>query len=185
MQRRRARLLAAAVIAGVKTAAAEEPPAPVFAGHPYLTLYTKEVSLDGSAVRLGNGKMALAVGSSMAAFYSRWFSIQGAAQGTFEPGSGRQTYDTRAVLRFVWPEPFLGRIFVFGGVGTTVFLQEREPESGLFERGLGPILAAGVWGQLSEKIRLRAEVRDHWIVLGQLTASHNVYGTISLVQQIR
>jgi hypothetical protein len=171
---------------GGRTAAADEPPPPpVFKGHPYLTLYTKEVSLDGSAVRMGDGRFALAGGSSMAAFYTRWFSILGGAQGGFDPSSKRQTYDTRAVFRFVWPEPLLGRVFLYGGVGMTVFFFEAEARSDSFRRGLGPVAAAGAWVQLGDRFRLRAEVRDQWLVLGDTTLPHNVFGTLSLVQQIR
>lgn len=185
MPRRWTGCILLAGLLGGTTASAEEAPAPVFQGHPYLTLYTKEVSGEGSAVRLGNGRFAVAGGSSMAAFYTRWFSILGGAQGSYELKSGRQVYDTRAVLRFIWPEPLLGRVFFYGGVGMTVFFFEEQAKSSQFVRGLGPIAAGGFWVQLSDKFRLRAEVRDHWLVFGQTDLTHNVYGTLALVQQIR
>ncbi|MCS6901491.1 MAG: hypothetical protein RMJ98_17830 [Myxococcales bacterium] len=159
--RNRAAFLLPFVLLGVsRTASAEELPAPVFPGHPYLTLSTKEVSGDGSVAWLSGGQVAFGVGSSMAAFYAPWFSILGGAQGGYVPGTKRQTYDTRAVLRFVWPEPLRGRVFVYGGVGMTVFFVEGLERDGAFRRGLGPLAAAGAWVQLTEKFRLRAEVRD-------------------------
>jgi hypothetical protein len=47
------------------------------------------------------------------------------------------------------------------------------------------VAAAGAWVQLGDRFRLRAEVRDQWLVLGDTTLPHNVFGTLSLVQQIR
>jgi hypothetical protein len=176
-------LLVPVLLGQGRPAAAEEPPAPVFRGHPYLTLYTKEVSGDGAVARLSDGRVALVGGSSMAAFYTRWFSILGGAQGGYAPASKRQTYDTRAVFRFVWPEPLLGRVFLFGGVGMTVFFAETPERDGAFRRGLGPLAAAGAWVQLSSTFRLRAEVRDQWLLAGE--TGHNLFGGLSLVQQIR
>jgi hypothetical protein len=172
-----------ALLAVSHPAAAEEPPAPVFRGHPYLTLYTKEVSGDAAVARLSGGRMAFVGGSSMAAFYTRWFSILGGAQGGYAPASKRQTYDTRAVFRFLWPEPLLGRVFLFGGVGMTVFFAETPERDGAFRRGLGPLAAAGAWVQLTGTFRLRAEVRDQWLLAGE--TGHNLFGGLSLVQQIR
>ncbi|MCU0656088.1 MAG: hypothetical protein MUF64_12800 [Polyangiaceae bacterium] len=168
-----------------REAAAEDEPAPLFPGHRYLSVYTKEVSGEGSVVRLGNGRLGFSGGSSMAAFYRPWLSIQGSAQGVFEARSGRQSYDTRAVLRLIWPEPLLGRLFLFAGVGGSVFFFEEEARSGRFVRGLGPVLAGGLWVQLTDRLRLRAEVRDHWLIFGQTELTHNVFATVSLAQQIR
>ena len=67
----------------------------------------------------------------------------------------------------------------------TVFFFEAEARSDSFRRGLGPVAAAGAWVQLSDKFRLRAEVRDQWLIFGDTTLPHNVFGTLSLVQQIR
>lgn len=170
---------------GVTSVRAEEPPAPVFPGHPWLSTYTKEVSLDGSAARLGDGKWVAAGGSSMAAFYTPWLSIQGAAQGALGLGGGRQTYDTRALLRFIWPQPVLSRLFFYGGIGVTVFFFEQTAQSDVFRRGLGPVGAVGVWAQLTDRMRLRAEVRDQWLVFGQTDLTHNVFATLSLATQYR
>jgi len=166
-------------------ALAEEPPAPVFEGHPYLSTYTKEVSLDAAAARLGDGKLAPVFGSSMAAFYTPWLSIQGGAEGALGLNHGRQTYDTRAALRLIWPRPVLSRLFFFGGLGVTVFFYEGQAGSGDFKRGLGPAAVAGVWGQLTDRFRLRFEVRDQWLIFGQTDLPHNLFASLSLVTQYR
>lgn len=177
-------VLVVSVVSWAGVARADEPPAPVFDGHPMLATYTKEAALEGGAARLGDGRWSLAAGSSLAAFYAPWFSLQGAAHTTLRPGGGPQTYDTRAVARFGTPRPLAGRFFFYAGGGFTVFFVE-QAAGGAFDRGLGPVVDVGAWAQLGDRVRLRLDVRDHWLVFGKTDLAHNLFVGLSLVTLYR
>jgi hypothetical protein len=163
---------------------AEEDP-PVFPGHRDLTVRTKEVALEGSYVRLGDGTSTLASGAAVAVFYKPWLSILGAAH--FAPGffDTRQTYDTRAVIRLVYPEPIVGHLFLYGGVGGTVLFYENPNDSDAYRRGFGVVGAIGAFYQLFERFRVRVEARDHWLLSNGGPMRHNVFVTLSLVTLYR
>lgn len=166
-------------------ARADDEDAPVFPGHRDLTVRTKEVALEGSYLRLGDGRSTLASGAAVAVFYKPWISILGAAH--FAPGffDTRQTYDTRAVVRLVYPEPIVGHLFVYGGFGGTVLFFEEPNDSDRYTRGFGVIGAAGAFYQLLERFRVRLEARDHWILSNGEGIRHNIYVTLSLVSLYR
>jgi hypothetical protein len=166
-------------------AVAQEDTTPVFPGHSDLVVRTKEVALEGSATRLGDGSTTLSGGGAMAAFYKPWLSLLGGA--TFSPGlfRTRQHYDTRAVARLVWPEPVVGRLFVYGAAGLTVFFYEEPRDGDAFRRALGPVFGAGAFYQISDRIRIRLEGRDHWLFSGGDGMRHNLFGTLSLVTLYR
>ena len=166
------------------TAHADEEP-PVFPGHRDLTVHTKEVALEGSYVRLGDGTSTLASGAAVSVFYKPWISILGAAH--FAPGffDTRQTYDTRALVRLVYPEPVVGHLFVYGGVGATVLFFEEPNDSDRYKRGFGAIGAVGAFYQVLERFRVRVEARDHWILVNGDDMRHNVFVTLSLVTLYR
>ena len=159
--------------------------APVFEGHADLSVRTKEVALEGSATRLGDGKFALSGGAAVGAFYKPWLSLLGAAN--FSPGffGTRQHYDTRAVARLIYPEPVVGHLFVYTGVGVAVMFMEDPVDSDLYRRGFGLVGALGAFYQLGEKFRVRLEARDHWLVVNGDGLRHNVFATLSLVTLYR
>jgi hypothetical protein len=179
------RLLALALLLLAGNAQAEEDEAPVFPGHRDLTVHTKEVALEGSYVRLGDGSSTLASGAAVAVFYKPWISILGAAH--FAPGffDTRQTYDTRALVRLVYPEPVIGHLFLYGGVGGTVLFFEEPNNSSSYQRGFGVIGAIGAFYQLFDRFRVRVEARDHWLLYNGDLMRHNVFVTLSLVTLYR
>ncbi len=158
---------------------------PVFEGHPALTIRTKEVAVEGSATRLGDGHATLSGGAAVASFYKPWLSLLGGA--TFSPGllGARQHYDTRAVARLVWPEPIVGSLFVYAGVGASVFFYESERASNDWRRSFGPVGALGAFAQVADKFRIRLEARDHWLFVRSEGMRHNVFVTLSLVTLYR
>lgn len=157
----------------------------MFEGHADLTTRTKEVALEGSVTRLGDGRATLSGGAAVAAFYKPWLSLLGAAN--FSPGffGSRQHYDTRAVARLIYPEPLVGHLYVYAGVGLSVWFFEEPRDSERYERAFGVVGALGSFYQLSEKFRLRLEVRDHVLVINAEGMRHNVFGTLSLVTLYR
>jgi len=158
---------------------------PVFPGHPDLTVRTKEVALEGSYVRLGDGRSTLASGAAVSTFYKPWISILGAAH--FSPGlfDTRQAYDTRAVVRLIYPEPIVGHLFVYGGLGATVLFFEEPNDSDRYKRAFGGVAAVGAFYHLLERFRVRVEVRDHWLMFNGGGMRHNVFATLSLVSLYR
>lgn len=159
--------------------------APVFDGHADLSVRTKEAALEGSATRLGNGEYTLSGGAAVAAFYTPWLSLLGAAH--FSPGlfKTHQTYDTRAVARLIYPEPVVGHLFVYTGVGVTVMFYEDPLDSDVYRRSFGLVGALGAFYQLGDKIRLRLEARDHWLVVNGDGMRHNLFATLSFVTLYR
>lgn len=159
--------------------------APVFEGHADLSTRTKEVALEGSVTRLGDNRWTLSGGAAVGAFYKPWLSLLGGA--TFSPGffGARQHYDTRAVARLIYPEPLIGHLFVYGGVGVTVWFLEDPLDSETYRRAFGVVGAIGSFYQLGERFRLRLEVRDHWLLSNGDGMRHNVFGTLSLVTLYR
>lgn len=157
----------------------------VFEGHADLATRTKEVAVEGSVTRLGDGKTTLSGGAAVGAFYKPWLSLLGGAN--FSPGflGARQHYDTRAVARFVYPEPVLGHLYVYAGVGVSVWFFESPPESDTYRRAFGVVGALGAFYQLGERFRLRLEVRDHSLVVNGDEMRHNLFGTLSLVTLYR
>jgi hypothetical protein len=153
----------------------------VFPGHPMLTTYTKEIALEGSVALLGDGNTATAVGAAVSAFYRPWLSFLGGA--TFSVGK-RKHYDTRAMVRLVYPSPLFGRLFPYASAGVTVFFPETEPHSNEYERHLGPVFGGGAFVQISRQTRVRLEVRDAWLPDGR-SLEHNGFMTLSLVYQAR
>ncbi|MBI2390309.1 MAG: hypothetical protein HYV09_12035, partial [Deltaproteobacteria bacterium] len=178
-------LVFVAATAGAATARAEPPAAPVFEGHPDLVTRTKEVSVEGSYSRLGDGRSTVSGGAAVATFYTPWLSLLGGAN--FSPGffAARQHYDTRAVVRLVWPEPLVGHLFAYVGGGVNVFFFEDEVDSERYRRAFGAVGAIGVFQQLSGKFRLRLEARDHWLLAGGAGMRHNVFVSLSLVTLYR
>jgi hypothetical protein len=158
---------------------------PVFEGHADLTTRTKEVALEGSVTRLGDGKVTLSGGAAVGAFYKPWLSLLGAAN--FSPGffGARQHYDTRAVARLIYPEPLVGHLYVYGGAGVTVWFYEQPTDSETYKRAFGVVGALGTFYQLGEKFRIRLEVRDHFLLVNADGMRHNVFGTLSLVTLYR
>lgn len=158
---------------------------PVFPGHRDLTVRTKEVALEGSYVRLGDGRSTLASGGAVSTFYKPWISILGAAH--FAPGffDTRQTYDTRAVIRLVYPEPVVGHLFVYAGGGGTVLFFEEPNDSDRYKRGFGVVGAVGAFYHLLDRFRVRIEARDHWLLSNGDGMRHNIYVTLSLVSLYR
>lgn len=146
---------------------------------------TKEVALEGSATRLGDGRATLSGGAAVAAFYKPWLSMLGAAN--FSPGffGTRQTYDTRAVLRLIYPEPVVGHLFVYTGAGVAVMFYEDPLDSDVYRRAFGLVGALGAFYQLGERFRVRLEVRDHFLVVNGEGMRHNVFGTLSFVTLYR
>lgn len=159
--------------------------APVFEGHQDLTLRTKEVALEGSVTSLGGGRATLSGGAAVAAFYKPWLSLLGAAN--FSPGffGARQHYDTRAVARLIYPEPLVGHLYVYVGAGVSVWFAEEPIDSESFRRAFGFVGALGSFYQLSERFRLRLEVRDHILVVNGEGQRHNLFGTLSFVTLYR
>lgn len=164
---------------------AEPAAAPVFEGHPELVTRTKEVSVEGSYSRLGDGRSTLSGGAAVATFYTPWLSLLGGAN--FSPGffTTRQHYDTRAVVRLVWPEPLVGHLFAYVGGGVNVFFFEEEVDGERYRRAFGAVGAVGVFHQLFGKFRLRLEARDHWLLAGGAGMRHNVFVSLSLVTLYR
>jgi hypothetical protein len=158
---------------------------PVFAGHPHLTIRTKEVAFEGSFVRLGDGTSTFATGAAVSTFYKPWLSLLGAAHAA--PGffGSRETYDTRAVARLIWPEPFFDRLFLYVGAGATIFFFEDPKDSKTWKRAAGAVAAVGAFVQVADRFRVRLEVRDHFNFLGQDGLPHNVFVTLSLVSLYR
>lgn len=139
---------------------------------------TKEVALEGSLTRLGDGRMTLSGGAAVAAFYKPWLSLLGAAQ--FSPGffGTHQHYDTRAVARLIYPEPIVGHLFIYTGAGVTVMFLEEDDKR--YRRAFGVVGALGAFYQLGEKFRIRLEVRDHFTF-----TEHYLFTTLSLVTLYR
>jgi hypothetical protein len=146
---------------------------------------TKEVALEGSATRLGDGRGTLSGGAAVGAFYKPWLSLLGAAN--FSPGffGARQHYDTRAVARLIYPEPIVGHLFVYTGVGVSVMFMEQEVDSESYRRAFGVVGAIGAFYQLSEKFRVRLEGRDHWMLANGDGMRHNLFATLSFVTLYR
>lgn len=165
--------------------ASAEEELPVFPGHRELSVHTKEVALEGSYARLGDGTSTLASGAAVAVFYKPWISMLGAAH--FAPGffNTRQVYDTRAVARLVYPEPIVDHLFVYGGVGATVLFFEEPNDSDRYKRSLGAVAAVGAFYQPFERFRVRVEARDHWMLFNGEGMRHNLFVTLSLVTLYR
>jgi hypothetical protein len=186
------RRLAAALLVSTTTwaggaAAAEpatKPPEPVFEGHRLVSVYTKEVSLEGSFTRLGDGSLAGSGGAAIAQFYTRWFGVVGAANFTPAWFGTRQHYDTRGGFRFVWPDAIAGRLFPFASTGLTVLFYETEAGSKTYERALGGYAGLGAFVHVAERVRFRLEVRDHWLP-SRPEMRHNLFCTLALALTVR
>lgn len=159
-------------------------PEPVFEGHPLISVYTKEISLEGSFTRLGDGSLAGSGGPAIAQFYSRWFGVVGAANFTPTWFGTRQHYDTRGGFRFVWPDAVAGRLFPFASTGLTVLFYETEKGSKTYERGLGGYVGLGAFLHVAERVRFRVEVRDQWLP-NRPEMRHNVFCTLALAISVR
>ena len=146
-----------------------------------LTTYTKELAFEGSVIALGDGSVATGAGAAVSAFYRPWFGFLGGA--TFSVGK-RKHYDTRAMVRLVWPSPLFGRLFPYASAGVTVFFPESAPHSSRYERHIGVVFGGGAFVQVTRQTRLRFEVRDAWLP-DSLDLQHNGFMTLSLVYQAR
>jgi hypothetical protein len=169
-------------------AAATEPETkplePVFEGHRLVSVYTKEVSLEGSFTRLGDGSLAGSGGAAIAQFYTRWFGVIGGANFTPAWFGTRQHYDTRGGFRFVWPDAVAGRLFPFASTGLTVMFYETEAGSKIYDRTLGGYLGLGAFLHVAERVRFRIELRDHWLP-SRPEMRHNVFCTLALALSVR
>lgn len=145
-----------------------------------LTTYTKELALEGSAIALGDGSVATGAGAAVSAFYRPWLGFLGGA--TFSVGK-RKYYDTRAMVRLVWPSPLFGRLFPYATAGATVSFPETAPHSNEYERQLGFAFGGGAFVQITKQTRVRFEVRD--AVLPGSALAQNGFMTLSLVYQAR
>ncbi len=154
---------------------------PIYPGHPMLATYTKEVALEGSAVAFGDGQRATALGAAVSAFYRPWLGFLGGA--SFSIGK-RNHYDTRAMVRLVWPEPLLGRVFPYASAGATVFFPETAAGSSVYDRHLGVVFGGGFFVQVSRQTRVRFEMRDAWLPDGK-ALEHNGFLTLALVYTAR
>jgi len=153
--------------------------APVFEGHPDLVTRTKEAAFEVSLARHENGDLVPAAGFAVAAFYTRWLSLLGAAHFTATLDR-RQHYDTRALARFIYPEPIAG-IFFYGAAGLTVFFRESEARDSAYSRNFGVVASAGGFVNLGESFRLRLTARDHWLLLPDEGRGHSRFVTLSFV----
>lgn len=163
---------------------AAKAPEPVFEGHPLISVYTKEVSLEGSFTRLGDGTLAGSGGAAIAQFYTRWFGVVGAANFTPSWFGTRQHYDTRGGFRLVWPDAVAGRLFPFASTGATVLFYETEAGSKTYARALGGYVGLGAFVHVAERVRFRVEVRDHWLP-SRADMRHNVFCTLALAISVR
>lgn len=154
---------------------------PVFPGHPMLATYTKELALEGSAVAFGDGAAATALGAAVGAYYRPWLGMTGGA--AFSIGR-RKHYDTRALLRLVWPWPLFGRVFPYATAGAGVFFPERcarlGPCGNDYERWFDVVYGGGAFVQVTERTRVRLEVRDAFLP-GAGALEHDGFVTLGLV----
>lgn len=167
-----------------RAAAADPPPAPVFAGHPALSTFTKEIIVEGSALRLGDGTAAAGFGFSIGVFFAPWLSLVGGVQGGFALTDARQFYDTRGALRFVWPEP-AGPIFFYGALGVDVFFIEQVSGSHAFSEAFGVAAGLGAFANLGARVRLYVEARDAWLVANADGLDHNLFVTLGVATLFR
>ena len=181
-------MVACAALLLSRAAAAQPPPVdppkpPIFDGHKDLSIHTKEASAEASFTRLGDGSLTASGGLAVSAFYTPWLSLLGGA--TFSPGIGgaRQTYDTRGVARLIYPEPLLGPVFLYAALGATVFFYEDKPPS--YTRSFGLVGGLGAFMNLGERLRLRLEARDHWLLTNGDGMRHNMFFTLAFVTLIR
>jgi hypothetical protein len=170
------------------TSSASEPPqrAPVFEGHRDLTIFTKEASLEASLARLGDGAVTATFGLAVGAFYTPWLSLTGGTQFGLGINGARQIYDMRAALRFGLPTPILGAIFPYAALGPSVFFHAQDnTNNNAFTRSFGLLGAVGAFANLAERIRLRLEVRDEWLLSDAQGLDHNLFVTLAFVTLYR
>jgi hypothetical protein len=168
----------AALLAWSGLAQADDPP--VFAGHPDVSRYTKEIAAEVTG-SLGGAGASAGAGLTVAAFYARW--LAGFAGATYTPGptGPRERWEARAGWRLVLPEPLFGRVFgfVLGGAGL-LFTAANGDES-TFHRALTGIVGLGLFTNLGDHVRVRLELREHLRIFGTSDTLHNTTLGLSFI----
>jgi hypothetical protein len=145
-----------------------------------LTTYTKELAFEGSAIAYGDGQRTTGLGAAVSAFYKPWLGFLGGATFGLEK---RKHYDTRAMVRLIWPEPLLGCVFPYASAGATVFFPQNADMKS-YDRHLGAVFGGGVFVQITKQTRVRFEIRDAWLPDGK-ELEHNGFLTLGLVYTAR
>jgi len=179
----RAFVLSASILLVGSAAHADEEP-PVFAGHPAVTRYTKELGLEATPMRLDSG-WAIGGGAAVSAFYSRWLSPVAGAN--LSPGwAGKRTHwDTRAGVRLVSPGPLFGEVFGYLLLGSSVLFTAVDGQDDTFTRAYMLMGGLGVFGNVADHVRLRFELRDHMRVWGTADTRHVPTAALALVLTYR
>lgn len=176
---RRALAIAIALLAVAPDTHADEPE-PVFPGHPDLTRYTKEFALEATGSLTEDGP-ALGGGATVSALYTPWLASFAGA--TFSPDwtAPRERWEARGGGRLIYPEPLFANVFgyVLGGGG--LLFTAASGQEATFRRSLTGIAGLGLFMNLSTRLRLRLEVREHVKLYGRSDTSHTETVGLSLI----
>lgn len=176
----RAIVFGAALLVCAGNARAEEEIQPVFDGHTDLARYTKEFGVEVTPSLTEDGP-AVGAGLTVSSFYARWLASFAGA--TFSPrwAGPRERWEARGGARLIYPTPLFAGVFGYLVGGGGLLFTAVDGLSDTYHRSLTGIVGLGVFANVSSRVRLRLEFREHLKLYGRSDTSHTETLGVSLV----